>query len=67
MTEPLMRDLAEYKKYKNKAVMTAAKGLIGAFRELNPELLHKKDRGRPDDDSLLGDRDTKPLQYVISF
>lgn len=46
MTDTLLQDLAEYKKYKNKSVMTAAKGLIGTFRELNPSLLKKKDRGR---------------------
>lgn len=32
-------------------VMTAAKGLIGTFREHNPTMLHKRDRGRPGDDS----------------
>lgn len=62
MTEALLQDLAEYKKYKNKAVMTAAKGLIGTFRELNPTLLKKKDRGRPEDDGLLAD-DGTPLEY----
>lgn len=63
MTEDLLQDLAEYKKYKNKAVMTAAKGLIGTFRELNPTLLKKKDRGRPDDDDGLGESGGAPLAF----
>lgn len=46
-TEELLRDLAEYKKYKNKNVSMAARGLITLFRTVNPRLLHKKDRGRP--------------------
>ncbi|VDK55870.1 unnamed protein product [Anisakis simplex] len=46
-TEELLRDLAEYKRYKNKNVSMAARGLITLFRSVNPKLLHKKDRGRP--------------------
>eukprot|EP00088_Acartia_fossae_P013665 TRINITY_DN1721_c0_g1_i4.p1 TRINITY_DN1721_c0_g1~~TRINITY_DN1721_c0_g1_i4.p1 ORF type:complete len:736 (-),score=222.23 TRINITY_DN1721_c0_g1_i4:131-2293(-) len=47
MSEELLRDLAEYKTYKDKAVMMASKSLIMLFRNTYPELLHKKDRGRP--------------------
>merc|ERR1712130_1013781 len=47
MTEDLLRDLVEYKTYKNKAVMMASKSLIQLFRTTCPELLHKRDRGRP--------------------
>jgi len=59
MTETLLQDLAQYKKYKNKGVMMAAKGLIGAFRQLAPELLHKSDRGRPTEHTT----DTEMLQF----
>ncbi|XLT84545.1 hypothetical protein HN873_006298, partial [Arachis hypogaea] len=45
MNEDLLRDLALYKKYREKAVSVAARSLIGLFRELNPSLLVKKDRG----------------------
>jgi len=45
--EPLLRDLAEYKSYKEKSVMMAARSLIQLYRTIHPELLHKKDRGRP--------------------
>lgn len=47
LDETLLRDLAEYKSYKDKAVMMAARSLISLFRTTQPELLHKKDRGRP--------------------
>jgi len=47
MTDDLLQDLAEYKTYKDKGVMMASRSLITLFRSLAPELLHKKDRGRP--------------------
>ncbi|EFA00563.1 protein SDA1 homolog [Tribolium castaneum] len=47
MNEDLLRDLAMYKNYRDRAVMMAAKSLIHLFRNTRPELLHKKDRGRP--------------------
>ncbi|KAK6046989.1 SDA1 protein [Cooperia oncophora] len=48
-TEELLRDLAEYKTYKNKNVSMAARALITLFRSVNPRLLARKDRGRPTD------------------
>uniref|UniRef100_A0A0K8TT54 Protein SDA1 n=1 Tax=Tabanus bromius TaxID=304241 RepID=A0A0K8TT54_TABBR len=47
MGEDLLRDLAMYKAYKEKSVMMAARSLIMLYREQLPNLLHKKDRGRP--------------------
>lgn len=47
MSEDLLRDLVEYKTYKDKGVMMASKSLIQLFRNQNPDLLHKRDRGRP--------------------
>ena len=43
---PRLQDLTAYKKYRNKAVSSAARGLIALFRELAPGMLEKKDRGR---------------------
>lgn len=43
---PLLQDLAQYKTYKDKGVMMAARSLIALYREVHPGLLHKKDRGR---------------------
>jgi len=46
MTSDLLQDLAQYKKFKEKGVSMAARSLIGLFRILSPNMLHKKDRGK---------------------
>ena len=52
MTEDLLRDLTQYKLYKEKSVMMASKSLILLYREQMPTLLSKKDRGRPTEASV---------------
>jgi len=52
MTEDLLRDLAQYKNYRERSVMMAAKSLIHVYRSSMPNLLHKKDRGRPTEATL---------------
>jgi protein SDA1 len=49
MNEDLLRDLVLYKNYKDKSVVMAARSLITLYREQVPTLLHKKDRGRPNE------------------
>lgn len=46
MDAPLLQDLTEYKGSKSKAVMMAARSLISLYREIAPEMLHRKDRGK---------------------
>jgi len=46
MTDDLLGDLAAYKNSKAKPISMAARSIIGAFREINPEMLKRKDRGR---------------------
>jgi protein SDA1 len=46
MSQELLVDLAQYKKSKEKGVMMAARSLIALFRNINPALLAKKDRGK---------------------
>lgn len=46
ITEDLIRDLAQYKNHREKAVSMASRGLIMMVRQVNPTILHKKDRGR---------------------
>ena len=46
MNEILLQDLVMYKKSKDKGVMMAAKGLQGLYRDVGPEMLKKKDRGK---------------------
>lgn len=50
--EDLLRDLVQYKSYKEKSVMMAARSLIQLYRQTMPNLLHKKDRGRPSEASV---------------
>ncbi|CCF56734.1 hypothetical protein KAFR_0B04380 [Kazachstania africana CBS 2517] len=44
--ETLLQDLVEYKGSKAKGVNMAAKSLLSLYREVAPELLKKKDRGK---------------------
>lgn len=46
MNETLLQDLVLYRKSKDKGVMMAAKSLLGLYREVNPELLKRRDRGK---------------------
>lgn len=48
----LLSDLVEYKKYRDKGVSAAARGLISLYREVAPHMLHKRERGRGADLSL---------------
>ncbi|KAI9138407.1 SDA1-domain-containing protein [Paraphysoderma sedebokerense] len=60
MEADLLQDLTQYKTSKAKPVMMGARSLISLFRDLNPELLKKKDRGKV---AAMGMKDFKPLQY----
>ena len=44
--ETLLQDLTEYKGSKSKPVVLAARSLISLYREVAPEMLRKKDRGK---------------------
>lgn len=46
MDSDLLWDLVQYKKSKNKGIMMASRSLIALFRDINPNLLRRKDRGR---------------------
>ncbi|CAM4665837.1 hypothetical protein PO909_007793 [Leuciscus waleckii] len=51
MSEDLLQDLTQYKSHKDKNVGMSARGLIQLFRDLNPKMLHRKDRGKPTESS----------------
>lgn len=42
----LLKDLTDYRKSKDKGVITAARGLLALYREVAPGLLEKRDRVR---------------------
>ncbi|UJR16558.1 hypothetical protein I4U23_003459 [Adineta vaga] len=59
MDEDLLHDLSKYKSYRDKSVAASARSLIQVFREKNPHLLERKDRGKPTEFQ----RDLVPLAY----
>lgn len=59
MYEDLLQDLAAYKGNRERSVMMAARSLISLFRQTMPDMLHKKDRGRPTEASIA----LEPLKY----
>ncbi|KAI0058950.1 protein required for actin cytoskeleton organization and cell cycle progression [Artomyces pyxidatus] len=46
MEEDLLGDLVEYRKSRDKAVTAAARGLLQLFREVNPGMLKRRERGK---------------------
>ncbi|KAH0789209.1 protein SDA1 [Histomonas meleagridis] len=49
MTETLISDLAMYKKSNVKGVVMAARSLIQLYREVMPDILPKRERGKPNE------------------
>lgn len=64
MDEDLMQDLVHYKTYRERPVMMAERSLIHLFRRIRPELLHKKDRGRPTE--AIDEMEAKNYGQVIA-
>ncbi|EPQ25760.1 uncharacterized protein PFL1_06627 [Pseudozyma flocculosa PF-1] len=46
MDEALLEDLISYRRSKDKGVAAAARGMLSLYREVNPGLLKKKERGK---------------------
>ncbi|KAJ2484183.1 Severe Depolymerization of Actin, partial [Coemansia sp. RSA 2320] len=57
----LLNDLVLYRKHKDKGVMMAARSLLALYREVNPEMLHRRDRGREATIGLLSGSTEKTL------
>ena len=55
MTDHLLGDLVEYRSYRDKTVTAAARSLIQLFREKNPQMLHRRMRGKPTEESAAAD------------
>ncbi|XP_066919116.1 protein SDA1 homolog isoform X2 [Clytia hemisphaerica] len=55
MSAELLQDLVEYKTTKSKTVMMAARSLIQLYRNFDSTLLRKKDRGKPQEPSMIGE------------
>ncbi|KAJ6547221.1 protein required for actin cytoskeleton organization and cell cycle progression [Mycena capillaripes] len=61
MEEDLLGDLIEYRKSRDKAVTSAARGLLQLFREVNPGMLKRRERGK--DASMGMASGTQPLAF----
>ncbi|KZP29977.1 actin cytoskeleton organization and cell cycle progression protein [Athelia psychrophila] len=61
MEEDLLEDLIEYRKSRDKAVTAAARGLLQLYRDVNPGMLKRRERGK---DAAMGiAKGTQPLQF----
>ncbi|KAG1715652.1 hypothetical protein ID866_1494 [Astraeus odoratus] len=61
MEEDLLGDLVEYRKSRDKAVTAAARGLLQLYREVNPGMLKRRERGKEASMGLGAGR--QPLPY----
>ncbi|KAH9484190.1 Protein sda1 [Psilocybe cubensis] len=61
MEEDLLGDLIEYRKSKDKSVTAAARGLLRLYREVNPSMLKRRERGKEASMGLAGG--SQPLPY----
>lgn len=60
MEQDLLDDLVEYKNSKDKGVLAASRGLLTLFREVNPAMLKRRERGKVA--SMTG-MDVEPIAY----
>lgn len=61
MEEDLLGDLVEYRKSRDKAVTAAARGILQLYREVNPGMLKRRERGKEASMGLSEGR--QPLPY----
>ncbi|KAI9569090.1 SDA1-domain-containing protein [Boletus coccyginus] len=61
MEEDLLGDLVDYRKSRDKAVTAAARGILQLYRELNPGMLKRRERGK--DASIGMSSGRKPLPF----
>lgn len=60
MEKDLLEDLIEYRMSKDKGVMVASRSLLQLYREVNPGMLKRRERGKV---ASMQGGDIEPLQY----
>lgn len=60
MDRDLLEDLVDYKMSKDKGVMVASRGLLQLYREVNPGLLKRRERGKV---ASMASKDVEPMAY----
>ncbi|GAA6058856.1 hypothetical protein JCM10212_002800 [Sporobolomyces blumeae] len=64
MDRDLLEDLVEYRKSKDKGVTVAARSLLQLFREVNPEMLKRRERGKVASMAIqAGEETAQPLRF----
>ncbi|TFK96873.1 actin cytoskeleton organization and cell cycle progression protein [Pterulicium gracile] len=64
MEEDLLGDLIEYRKSRDKAVVTASRGLLQLYREVNPGMLKKRERGKDASMGIAGGKQPLPFGHT---
>ena len=63
MERELLEDLVDYKMSKDKGVMVASRGLLQLFREVNPGMLKRRERGKVASLKAVGGGGSGPMAY----
>ncbi|KIJ69642.1 hypothetical protein HYDPIDRAFT_172966 [Hydnomerulius pinastri MD-312] len=63
MEEELLGDLVEYRKSRDKAVTAAARGILQLYREVNPGMLKRRERGKDASIGISGGRQPLPFGH----
>lgn len=63
MEEDLLHDLVDYRKSKDKGVSAASRGLMQLYREMNPAMLRRVDRGKTGAMALAGGK--SPARFGV--
>ncbi|KAI9511387.1 protein required for actin cytoskeleton organization and cell cycle progression [Russula earlei] len=64
MEDDLLGDLIAYRKSRDKGVMVAARGLLQLFREVNPGMLKRRERGKTASMGMSQGNQPAPFGYV---
>lgn len=65
MEEDLLGDLIAYRKSRDKAVTSAARGLLQLFREVNPGMLKRRERGKEASMGIAGGSQPLPFGHSL--
>jgi len=64
MEDDLLGDLIAYRKSRDKGVMVAARGLLQLYREVNPGMLKRRERGKSASMGMFNGDQPMPFGYV---
>ncbi|KAK4471100.1 hypothetical protein MN116_005499 [Schistosoma mekongi] len=67
VTKDLLSDLIQYRSYRNKNVVAAARSIIRLYRQINPEMLPRKECGRLTESQLDVLKYDLPQDVAINF